>query len=92
MKIWWQKLSWPDPENGAVVLTKILEDVCSCVITYSNLIREKVQQIFHAQENVTRAFITEQVSFWMETVEAELITWVILLTDILISISPSSPF
>ncbi|KAG0727778.1 Protein unc-13 4B [Chionoecetes opilio] len=60
VKIWWQKLAWPDPENSAVVLTKILEDICSSVLTYSNLIREKVEHIFHQHENSTRVFITQQ--------------------------------
>ena len=61
VKIWWQKLAWPDPENSAVLLTKILEDICSCVLSYSNLIREKVKLIFHQHENSTRVFITEHV-------------------------------
>ncbi|XP_050706717.1 protein unc-13 homolog 4B-like isoform X3 [Eriocheir sinensis] len=69
VKIWWQKLAWPDPENSAVVLTKILEDICSCVISYSNLIQAKVEGIFKEQENITRVFITEQICVGLNNIE-----------------------
>lgn len=69
VKIWWQKLAWPDPEQNAVWLTKILEDICSCVIIYSNLIREKVECIFHQHEKLMRVFITEQICVGLNNIE-----------------------
>ncbi|KAK4314913.1 hypothetical protein Pmani_013827 [Petrolisthes manimaculis] len=68
VKNWWVKLAWPDPENSAVLLTKILEDVCSCGTQYSDLVREKVQLKFH-QENSSRVFITKQICVGLNSIE-----------------------
>ncbi|XP_076028959.1 uncharacterized protein LOC143017862 isoform X3 [Oratosquilla oratoria] len=60
VKIWWQKLDWPDLENRGILLTKILEDVCSCGTIYSDLLIFKVHSLFRTQADSDRISITKQ--------------------------------
>ncbi|KAK7085594.1 hypothetical protein SK128_023661, partial [Halocaridina rubra] len=69
VKIWWLKLSWPDPEHSAVLLAKILEDVCSCGTNYCDLLREKVDTMFHRQTNTSRVYITQQICIGLNNIE-----------------------
>ncbi|XP_071540084.1 uncharacterized protein [Panulirus ornatus] len=69
IKIWWLKLAWPDPENTAVLLAKILEDICSCGTTYSDLLTDKVDSMFRRQENSNRVFITKQICVGLNNIE-----------------------
>ncbi|XP_069984908.1 uncharacterized protein [Penaeus vannamei] len=69
VKIWWLKLAWPDPENSAVLLAKILEDVCCCATTYSDLLRDKVDSMFWQTENSDQLFITERICVGLNNIE-----------------------
>ncbi|XP_042236153.1 uncharacterized protein LOC121875623 isoform X2 [Homarus americanus] len=69
VKIWWLKLAWPDPENSAVLLAKILEDICSCGTYYSDLLRDKVDRMFCRQDNSSSVFITRQICVGLNNIE-----------------------
>nr|XP_045609144.1 uncharacterized protein LOC123764950 isoform X2 [Procambarus clarkii] len=69
VKIWWLKLAWPDPENSAVLLAKILEDICSCGTTYSDLLRNKVDTMLFRQDNSSRVFFTSQICVGLNNIE-----------------------
>ncbi|XP_068248829.1 protein unc-13 homolog 4B-like [Palaemon carinicauda] len=69
VKIWWLKLMWPDPEHSAVLLARILEDICSCATTYSDLLRAKVDKMFQGQANTDRIFITKQICVGLNNIE-----------------------
>ncbi|KAK8747187.1 hypothetical protein OTU49_016671, partial [Cherax quadricarinatus] len=69
VKVWWLKLAWPDPENSALLLAKMLEDICSCGITYSDLLRNKVDSMYCRQDNSSRIFITPQICIGLNNIE-----------------------
>ncbi|XP_062298549.1 protein unc-13 homolog D [Scomber scombrus] len=39
----WEQLSWPDPEEAFMLMVKITEDVCKIVVTYCNILKERVR-------------------------------------------------
>ncbi|KAM3859899.1 protein unc-13 homolog D [Diretmus argenteus] len=39
----WEQLSWPDPEEGFMLMVKLTEDVCKIVVTYCRILKERVR-------------------------------------------------
>ncbi|MEQ2272570.1 hypothetical protein XENORESO_000765 [Xenotaenia resolanae] len=39
----WEQLSWPDPEEGFMLMVKLTEDVCKIVVNYCHLLKERVR-------------------------------------------------
>ncbi|XP_030195277.1 protein unc-13 homolog D [Gadus morhua] len=39
----WEQLSWPDPEEGFMLMVKLTEDVCRIVVTYCQLLKGRVR-------------------------------------------------
>ncbi|XP_034050433.1 protein unc-13 homolog D [Thalassophryne amazonica] len=41
----WEQLSWPDPEEAFMLMVKITEDVCKIVVTYCQILKERVRTL-----------------------------------------------
>ncbi|KAI1896697.1 hypothetical protein AGOR_G00097430 [Albula goreensis] len=39
----WEQLSWPDPEEGFMLMVKLTEDICKIAVTYCQMLKERVQ-------------------------------------------------
>ncbi|KAJ8399738.1 hypothetical protein AAFF_G00408430 [Aldrovandia affinis] len=39
----WEQLSWPDPEEGFMVMVKLTEDICKIAVTYCQMLKQRVQ-------------------------------------------------
>ncbi|CAL8282639.1 unnamed protein product [Merluccius merluccius] len=39
----WEQLSWPDPEEGFMLMVKLTEDVCKIVVTYCHILKGRVR-------------------------------------------------
>ncbi|XP_058467943.1 protein unc-13 homolog 4B-like isoform X2 [Malaya genurostris] len=44
LKVFWQQLSWPDPEELNRFLRKSIGDICSCCVYYADRISTKLKQ------------------------------------------------
>ncbi|XP_036396006.1 protein unc-13 homolog D [Megalops cyprinoides] len=41
----WEQLSWPDPEEGFMLMVKLTEDICKIAVTYCQLLKQRVQTL-----------------------------------------------
>ncbi|KAJ8264152.1 hypothetical protein GJAV_G00145820 [Gymnothorax javanicus] len=41
----WERLSWPDPEEGFMLMVKLTEDICKIAVTYCHMLKHRVQTL-----------------------------------------------
>ncbi|XP_064179341.1 protein unc-13 homolog D isoform X2 [Anguilla rostrata] len=41
----WEQLSWPDPEEGFMLMVKLTEDICKIAVTYCHMLKQRVQAL-----------------------------------------------
>ncbi|KAB7501124.1 Protein unc-13-like protein D, partial [Armadillidium nasatum] len=69
IQIWWQKLEWPDPENSMILMARILEDICSHGMKYSDLLKQKVEAMFSIQTHSDQLIISKQICTGLNNIE-----------------------
>ncbi|CAL4066916.1 unnamed protein product, partial [Meganyctiphanes norvegica] len=68
VKNWWAKLDWPDAENSGMLLSKILDDICSCSTNYSDLLQDKVDTMFQRQGS-SQLNISQEICVGLNNIE-----------------------